>query len=1059
MNSYNYIEPDANSPTILIADDNPVNLSIIEKFLNASGYNTLLANDGKKALELTYNCRPDLVLLDIYLPDFDGFEVCSHIRQEPALKDIPVIFITAVNDSDNKIKGFELGGNDFITKPFQNEEILARIKAQLSLRSMQKQLIAQNQLLLEEVSASIKKGKELLESENRYKQLAEMSPDIIIVHSEGKIQYINPAGIELLGGNKIDFLNKNFLDFIHPDCRTNIIDRYKNALKAGNEMKFQELKFVRLDGKEIYGEISFAPISLYGKSAVLAVGRDISERKKYEVNLLESQERFKNLVQNVSGYIYSVHYEKGNAVSAYHSPQCFMITGYTPEEYLSDRDLWINMVYKDDRDRVEKFFINLNKNLQRTSIEHRIVRKDGKVVWISNIFSIHLKNENEIADVYGFILDITGRKIAEEALQQQYAFLQKLMDSIPNPMFYKDTAGIYRGCNIAFEKFMGLDKTAIIGKNVFDTSPLELASVYNKKDLDLFANPGVQVYEYYLRYADGAYHNVVFNKATFQNPDNTLGGIVGIVLDITELKQIQNELRETLDKLKILETSISKSPAVVFIWRNDDRMLMDFVSDNIIQFGYSPEDFVFHRLTLSDLIYKDDLETVISEINSYSDLQLNEFTQEYRIQTRSGEIRWVDIRTWIQRDEENKTQRYHAVLIDITKRKMAELLLLENKERYKTLADNSYDLICEINDKLHFLYLSPNYMDILGYAPEELLHKSISEIVHLDDLPNVLKESKKEKTRITVRIKHKSGEWLWFECAGKQYSTAAGEKRGVIVSRDITQRKQMEKQLIQSEKMVAIGEMSAMIAHEFRNALTSVKMILQLTVESKNLLPNEKKSFGVAINSIYHMEKIVQQLLTFSHPSPTEQTIENINILIQDCLVLIQVEAVKKGITISHNCDSKIPLLLINCSSIKESIVNILFNAIQSFENYTKDVKRKITVTTKRMITQEDIRDLSFYAKPLFTSSKNLNSVNDLIIYQGTECVLIEIKDNGKGMEEECMMRIFQPFFTTKEKGSGLGLPIVKKNINAHAGILDVKSKVNKGTLFRIYLPITPINK
>jgi signal transduction histidine kinase len=144
-----------------------------------------------------------------------------------------------------------------------------------------------------------------------------------------------------------------------------------------------------------------------------------------------------------------------------------------------------------------------------------------------------------------------------------------------------------------------------------------------------------------------------------------------------------------------------------------------------------------------------------------------------------------------------------------------------------------------------------------------MLNRNLLEIVHLDDIPNVLKESKRIKSRIVLRIKHKNGDWLWFESAAKQYSTAAGEKRGVIVSRDITQRKQIEKQLIQSEKMVAVGEMSAMIAHEFRNALTSVKMILQLTGESKNLSPNEKKSFGVAINSFIIWKKLFSNCLRF----------------------------------------------------------------------------------------------------------------------------------------------------------------------------------------------------
>ncbi len=1057
MNEFNFFGPQTNTSVILIADDNPVNLSLLEICLTTAGYKTYLAGDGKIALEIIYKHKPDLLLLDVYMPELSGFEICSKIKKDSELQSIPVIFMTGAKDSESKIKGFELGAADFIGKPFQNEEVLARIKLHLSLVAMQKELKAQNALLQEEVNANIKKSNELLESENRYKQLAEISPDIILVYSKEKIHYINPAGYISLGINETDLINTNFPDYVHPDDAYLIEEVVKNSSDEGKEKRLFELRLKSKDGKEIYADVFFTHITYYSQEANLVVGRDVSERKNYEVALLQSQERFKNLVQNVSGYIYSVHYENGIPHSAYHSPQCFAITGYTPEEYLADSYLWINMVFSEDRPRVEKFFVNLDARIKTTNIEHRIVRKDGTIVWISNSFTIHSKNENEIADIYGFIHDITHRKDTENILQQQNEFLQKIMDSIPNPIYYKDIKGLYRGCNVAFEKYTGLNKSEIIGKTVFDVAAPEFVSVYDKMDKELLNNPGIQVYEYYVRLPDGSYHNVVFNKATFQNPNNTIGGIVGIIVDITELKQIQNELQETLEKLKILETSITNSPAVVFIWRNESRMYIDFVSENIIQFGYSSEDFVFHRLLLSDFIYSEDLENVITEINYYTDQQFNEFNQEYRILTKSGEIRWVDIRTWIQRDEDKKPNRYHSVLIDITKRKSAEFLLKENKERYQTLAENSYDLICEVNDKLNFLYLSPNFYDLLGYLPEELLYRNLLEIVHLDDIPNVMKESKKVKTRIVLRIKHKNGDWRWFESAAKQYSTATGEKRGVIVSRDITQRKQIEKQLIQSEKMVAVGEMSAMIAHEFRNALTSVKMILQLTGESDNLSPNEKKSFGVAINSIYHMEKIVQQLLTFSHPAPTEQSIEDINVIMRDCLYLIQVEAVKKGITITNKLADNVPLLLLNSSNIKESIVNILFNAMQAFDNCNKETNRKIKVTTKKISVQEDIRDLSYYSKPLLSGNRYLDTSSELVIYQGSECVMIEVKDNGKGMDEECLSRIFQPFFTTKEKGSGLGLPIVKKNINALGGILTVESHVNKGTSFKIYLPINTI--
>jgi PAS domain S-box-containing protein len=129
------------------------------------------------------------------------------------------------------------------------------------------------------------------------------------------------------------------------------------------------------------------------------------------------------------------------------------------------------------------------------------------------------------------------RKKAEEALLEQYNFLQRLIDSIPNPIFYKNTQGVYEGCNTAYEVFIGLPKEKIIGKKAHDIAPHNLADAYEEMDSRLLQNPGVQVYEGTVLYADGTRHDVVFNKATYTNTDGVLAGIIGVVLDITDCKR------------------------------------------------------------------------------------------------------------------------------------------------------------------------------------------------------------------------------------------------------------------------------------------------------------------------------------------------------------------------------------------------------------------------------------------------------------------------------------------------------------------------------------------
>ncbi|MFQ3679188.1 MAG: response regulator, partial [Pseudanabaenaceae cyanobacterium] len=138
--------------TILLVDDNLSNLKLLSNVLEARGYLLRAANNGRMALMSASAVPPDLVLLDINMPDLDGYEVCRRLKQNPALQDIPVIFISTLDDVKDKVRAFEVGGVDYITKPFRFEEVLARVETHITLCRLRKQLVAQNKALQKEIS-------------------------------------------------------------------------------------------------------------------------------------------------------------------------------------------------------------------------------------------------------------------------------------------------------------------------------------------------------------------------------------------------------------------------------------------------------------------------------------------------------------------------------------------------------------------------------------------------------------------------------------------------------------------------------------------------------------------------------------------------------------------------------------------------------------------------------------------------------------------------------------------------------------------------------------------
>jgi DNA-binding response OmpR family regulator len=137
--------------TILIVDDSPTNLGVLFDYLRNSGFKVLVAEDGEGALQRADYARPDIILLDVLMPGLDGFETCRRLKENKETKNIPVIFMTALSDTVDKLKGFEAGAVDYVTKPVEVAEVLARIRTHLTLRNLQKQLQIANDTLTEKL--------------------------------------------------------------------------------------------------------------------------------------------------------------------------------------------------------------------------------------------------------------------------------------------------------------------------------------------------------------------------------------------------------------------------------------------------------------------------------------------------------------------------------------------------------------------------------------------------------------------------------------------------------------------------------------------------------------------------------------------------------------------------------------------------------------------------------------------------------------------------------------------------------------------------------------------
>ena len=212
-------------------------------------------------------------------------------------------------------------------------------------------------------------------------------------------------------------------------------------------------------------------------------------------------------------------------------------------------------------------------------------RPDGSVTYNRWECRPWYRSSGEIGGIITYTEVTTERKRAEEELQKQVSLMESLLESIPAPVFFKDTSHVYLGCNEAFAEFVGLPKESIIGKSVFELAPVELAEIYRAQDEALFKNPISQIYESSVKSSDGTMHDAMFHKATFADSSGAVEGLIGVILDITERRRAEEALRESEDRYRqITENSLTG----IFVYQDGksvyaNRRLAEMV-------GYTPQE-------------------------------------------------------------------------------------------------------------------------------------------------------------------------------------------------------------------------------------------------------------------------------------------------------------------------------------------------------------------------------------------------------------------------------------------------------------------------------------
>jgi PAS domain S-box-containing protein len=287
-------------PTVLIVDDNPTNLGVLTNYLNAYGYKTPIASNGDIAVKRAKHILPDLILLDVVMPGTDGFETCRRLKADEVTRDIPVIFMTALSNPEDKLRGFEVGGVDYVIKPFYQEEVLARVATHIRIRELTQHLRehaaelaeanAEIRSLNEQLTAeNLQVSADLKETEQKYQTLVEEITDGYFVLQDDHIVFANQAFCRMHGYQVDDVIGKHFLDFVDPESRQEVIDVYHDT-RQGMSMShlFEYLRLTKT-GESLSTEMT-AKTTWYETGYVdIGICRDITKRIQMERRVREAE--------------------------------------------------------------------------------------------------------------------------------------------------------------------------------------------------------------------------------------------------------------------------------------------------------------------------------------------------------------------------------------------------------------------------------------------------------------------------------------------------------------------------------------------------------------------------------------------------------------------------------------------------------------------------------------------------------------------------------------------------------------------------------------------------
>jgi PAS domain S-box-containing protein len=644
-----------------------------------------------------------------------------------------------------------------------------------------------------------------------------------------------------------------------------------------------------------------------------------TDSKGVAAALRESEERYRRISEAITDYIFTVKVADGHPAETHHGPTCEAVTGYTAEEFNADPFLWIRMVPAEDQDIIRAQASEALSGHDPEPIEHRIIRKDGQIRWVSNSLVPTSDGQGNLVSYDGLLRDITNRKIAEETLRESEERYRHLVETMNEGLAMADQDYVFIFVNERLCEMLGYSREEMLGRHLVEFVHEDYKD-FMQDQMGRRQRGEARSYEIDWRAKDGQRVYTLISPKGFYDANGQLTGSLGVLTDITDRKRAEEALQK-----------------------------------------------------------------------AHAELEL-------RVQERTAEL--------LQTNEQLKRE--------IEDRKRIEQELRESETRYRLLINNMPSIVYRGYKDWSVDFMDEKVRSLTGYSMEEFnsRKKKWSEVIIGSDLETAKKAFiqalKTNKSYVReYRIETKGGEILWIQERGQIVCDKDGEIEYVSgVFFDVTERKQLQKAIVQREKLNTLGAIAAEVAHEIRNPLVSLGGFAR---RLQKKFPDMSEC-DVILQQSQRLEKILSRIRNYLRPVEIHPQECSVNSIITDSVGLLSPETEIRGLRCQLNLNPDLSDVYTDPDILTQIFVNLILNAAEAMDN---------------------------------------GGVLSIRTFESEQDLYIEFKNPSSEPAVKHPELLFMPF---AEGGESIGLPLCYRLLRNMGGLLSYASEIDH-MVFTVSLP------